>query len=56
MIVLDVQNIAMRYGDNQRFCCKGIRIVVDYFKSKGCEVIGFLPDYLFRGTIENPED
>lgn len=48
MIVLDVQNIAMRHGNNKSFNCKGIKIVIDYWQAKGHEVIGFLPDYLFN--------
>ena len=48
MFVLDVQNIAMRHGNNKSFNCKGIKIVIDYWQTKGHEVIGFLPDYLFN--------
>jgi hypothetical protein len=41
--------------------CKGIKIVIDYFTSRGHEVIGFLPDYLFDGgksskPVQNPEN
>ena len=46
LIILDVQNIAMRYGHNQKFLCKGIKIAVEYWMSRGHRVLGFLPDYL----------
>jgi len=56
--VLDVQNIAMRHGNNLTFNCIGIKIAIDYWKNKGHEVIGFAPDYLLNGrkNVENPED
>jgi hypothetical protein len=51
--VLDVQNIAMRHGNNLTFSCQGIKAVIEYWTSRGHEVIGFLPDYLFdRDRIE----
>ena len=57
MIVLDVQNIAMRHGNNKSFNCKGIKIVIDYWQAKGHEVIGFLPDYVMqRRRIEQRKD
>ena len=46
MIVLDVQNIAMRHGLNKTFSCKGIEIALKYWQAIGHRVIGFLPDYL----------
>jgi len=46
LIILDVQNIAMRFGHNQKFCCLGIKIAIDYWTSRGHRVLGFLPDYL----------
>lgn len=48
LVILDVQNIAMRYGLNQKFCCLGIKIAIDYWANKGHRVLGFLPDYLLR--------
>jgi hypothetical protein len=44
--VLDVQNIAMRHGDSKSFNCKGILIAIEYWRAKGHELIGFLPDYV----------
>ena len=31
LIILDVQNIAMRYGHNQKFVCQGIKIALEYW-------------------------
>ena len=45
LVILDVQNIAMRHG-NKIFSCKGIQIVMDYWLQNGHKVISFLPDYL----------
>ena len=46
LIILDVQNIAMRYSHNKKFSCIGIKIAIDYWVSRGHRVLGFLPDYL----------
>lgn len=48
LVILDVQNIAMRYGLNQKFSCLGIKIAIDYWANQGHRVLGFLPDYLLR--------
>lgn len=45
-MILDVQNIAMRYGHSQKFACLGIKIAIDFWVSRGHRVLGFLPDYL----------
>jgi hypothetical protein len=47
LILLDASNIAMRHGD-RNFSCKGIKIVMDFFKRSGHEVLSFLPEYLFN--------
>lgn len=47
MIIIDGQNVAIRHGQNY-FSCIGIKIVVDYWKKKGHEVIALLPDYFFK--------
>ena len=46
LIILDVQNIAMKHGRNQLFSTKGITVAVDYWRTNEHKVIGFLPDYL----------
>eukprot|EP01022_Parablepharisma_sp_SALTPOND_P004379 TRINITY_DN120186_c0_g1_i1.p1 TRINITY_DN120186_c0_g1~~TRINITY_DN120186_c0_g1_i1.p1 ORF type:complete len:897 (-),score=116.01 TRINITY_DN120186_c0_g1_i1:5354-8044(-) len=53
LIIIDVQNVAMRYG-NGVFLCKGIEIAVDFWLSRGHKVVGFMPDYLLdeRKVIE----
>ena len=45
-MILDVQNIAMRFGHSQKFACQGIKIALDFWQSRGHRCIGFLPDYL----------
>lgn len=45
LIVVDVQNVAMKYG-NGTFVCKGIEIALDFWRSKQHKVVGFMPDYL----------
>ena len=44
LIIIDLQNVAMRHG-NKTFSCKGIEIVVQYWMSKGHKVVGFMPEY-----------
>ena len=39
--------MAIRHGYNY-FSCKGLKIVVDYWKEKGHEVVVLLPDYFFK--------
>jgi hypothetical protein len=48
LIVLDVQNIAMRHGKDKVFSTKGIMIAVQYWVKNGHKVICFLPEYLFN--------
>lgn len=38
---MDISNIAVNYG-NQHYCCKGIKLAIDYFTSLGHKVIGFM--------------
>ena len=45
-MILDVQNIAMRFGNSRTFACQGIKIAIEYWTSRGHKVLGFLPDYL----------
>eukprot|EP00826_Nyctotherus_ovalis_P038528 TRINITY_DN3613_c0_g1_i4.p1 TRINITY_DN3613_c0_g1~~TRINITY_DN3613_c0_g1_i4.p1 ORF type:complete len:668 (+),score=198.15 TRINITY_DN3613_c0_g1_i4:321-2324(+) len=45
LIVVDVQNVAMKYG-NGTFVCKGIEIALDFWRNKQHKVVGFMPDYL----------
>jgi len=47
LIIIDIQNIAMRHGDGV-FSTRGIQIVVDFWISKGYKVVGFIPDYLLN--------
>lgn len=46
LIVVDAANVAMRYGQNQKFSCKGIKIVMEFFKLRGHRVIAFLPVFM----------
>jgi len=36
-IVIDGSNVAMAHGNNKRFSCRGIKIVVEYFLGRGHE-------------------
>ena len=47
LIVIDVQNVAMKYG-NGIFLCKGIEISLNFWKNRHHEVVGFMPDYLLN--------
>jgi hypothetical protein len=50
-VVLDLPNIAMRHGEcnkgsgQKTFSCKGIEIAIQYYKSRGHQVLGFMPEY-----------
>lgn len=55
IIVLDISNIAVNYG-NKRYCCKGIKLAIDYFTSIGHKVIGFMHRKFIDGIKKrNPE-
>jgi hypothetical protein len=43
LIVVDAANVAMRHGLNAKFSCKGIQIVLNFFKVSGHRVLCFLP-------------
>lgn len=47
LIILDGQNIAIRYGDT-RFSSLGLKIAIDYWVEKGHTVHVLLPDYFFN--------
>jgi hypothetical protein len=46
VVVLDIQNIALRYGDNKIFACKGVQIAVNFFKVLEFKIMSFAPDYI----------
>lgn len=45
LVVIDVPNVAMRHGLNKKFSCKGVQMAMEYFRTAGHRVLGFLPDY-----------
>ncbi|CBJ33805.1 conserved unknown protein [Ectocarpus siliculosus] len=45
LVVIDVPNVAMRHGLNKKFSCTGVQMAVEYFRTAGHRVLGFLPDY-----------
>ena len=47
-VVVDYQNVAMSYGKNKKFICRGIELCIQYWKSKGFSVVGFVPRYLLK--------
>ncbi|CAN0388971.1 unnamed protein product [Discosporangium mesarthrocarpum] len=36
----------MRHGLNKTFSCRGVQLAIEYFRTAGHRVVGFLPDYL----------
>lgn len=53
-IVIDGSNVAMRHGSGQVFSCRGIQIVVDYFKARGHDhIMVFVPEW--RKETSRPE-
>ncbi|CAL8108892.1 unnamed protein product [Orchesella dallaii] len=54
-IVIDGSNLAMSHGKNKIFSCRGIKLAVDYFKSRGHKQITvFVPSY--RKESPKPDD
>ncbi|ODM94127.1 putative ribonuclease ZC3H12C [Orchesella cincta] len=54
-IVIDGSNIAMSHGNNKVFSCRGIKLAVDYFKTRGHKQITvFVPSY--RKESPKPDD
>eukprot|EP00899_Mesostigma_viride_P026559 jgi/Mesvir1/7088/Mv09195-RA.1 len=45
LIIVDAPNVAMRHGLKKKFSCRGIQIAVEYWRSRGIQALGFLPDY-----------
>ena len=55
-VVVDYQNVAMSYGKNKRFICKGIELCIDYWETKGFTVVGFVPRYILQNNVsKNPD-
>lgn len=46
IIVIDAQNVAMRYGKNEKFTCEGITVAINFWKKHGHPVKAFAPEYL----------
>ena len=43
LIVVDAPNVAMKHGMNEKFSCKGIKLVMDFFHTAGHKVVAFMP-------------
>ena len=53
-IIIDGSNVAMCHGNNRRYSCRGIAIIIEYFYKKGHrEIISFIPSYRKSKRIEN---
>ena len=53
-IIIDGSNVAMSHGNKERFSCKGIKICVEWFRSRGHkEITVFVP--LWRKESSKPE-
>eukprot|EP00026_Physarum_polycephalum_P002863 Phypoly_transcript_02872.p1 GENE.Phypoly_transcript_02872~~Phypoly_transcript_02872.p1 ORF type:complete len:594 (+),score=115.49 Phypoly_transcript_02872:625-2406(+) len=44
LLVIDGPNVAMKHG-KKTFSVKGIQIAVNYYKSRGFDVVAFVPEY-----------
>ena len=40
--------LAMRHGLNKKFSCKGIELMIEYFRSKHHTVMAFIPEYYLK--------
>ena len=55
-VIVDYQNVAMSYGKNKKFICKGIELCIDYWEAKGFSVVGFVPRYVLQENgSKNPD-
>jgi len=53
-IIIDGSNVAMSHGNKERFSCRGIKICVDWFRSRGHkEITVFVP--MWRKESSKPE-
>ena len=54
-IVIDGSNVAMSHGNKETFSCKGIKICIDWFKSRGHEVseLNFYQKIITFKIVEN---
>ena len=53
-IIIDGSNVAMSHGNKERFSCRGIKICVDWFRSRGHkEITVFVPTW--RKESSKPE-
>ena len=56
MVIVDYQNVAMSYGKNKKFICKGIELCIAYWEAKGFSVVGFVPRYVLQENgSKNPD-
>lgn len=55
-VVIDGSNVAMSHGNNEVFSCRGIKICVDWFKTRGHrEITVFVPKWRKEASkIDNP--
>ncbi|XP_076242849.1 zinc finger CCCH-type containing protein regnase 1 isoform X2 [Calliopsis andreniformis] len=55
-VVIDGSNVAMSHGNNEIFSCRGIKICVDWFKTRGHrEITVFVPKWRKEASkIDNP--
>lgn len=55
-VVIDGSNVAMSHGNKEIFSCRGIKICVDWFKSRGHkEITVFVPKWRKETSrIDNP--
>lgn len=55
IVIVDYQNVAMSYGKNKKFMCKGIKLCINYWESKGFKVVGFVPRYVLQQSSKSSD-
>eukprot|EP00494_Astrolonche_serrata_P032607 UN32876 len=48
LVVIDVPNVCMECGDNDKFMCAGMQIVIDYYQKVGCKGHWIVTEFLSR--------
>lgn len=56
-IVIDGSNVAMSHGKHKEFSCRGIELVINYFKSRGHEkIVAFVPQFRSKPSMSTDKD
>jgi len=61
VVILDIPNICAHYSHHQGFAAEGARLAVEFFRTRGHQVVGFYPRYMLvannnkRKLVDNPQ-